>query len=158
MEVIGGVDTHQDLHHAAVIDRGGEILATMSFSTTRAGYRAMLTWFRSHGQVIRVGVEQTGSYGAGLTRHLAIAGIPVLEVTGPDPALRRSKGKDDTLDAIAAAKTALTGQRVSVAKDRRGAAGGEVVADRDDPLVLDDRYRCVEVIEEADQIEAVAGL
>jgi transposase len=107
-EVIGGVDTHQDLHHAAVVDVRGEILNTRSFATTRAGYRAMLAWMRSHGDVIRVGVEQTGSYGAGLTRHLALAGIPVLEVTGPDPALRRAKGNDDTLDAISAAKAALS--------------------------------------------------
>jgi transposase len=119
VEVDAGVDTHLDLHHAAVLSLSGELLGTRSFATTRAGYRAMLAWFRSHGEVIRVGVEQTGTYGAGLTRHLALAGIPVLEVTGPDRAERRAKGKDDTLDAIAAA-AALTGKRVSVAKDRAG--------------------------------------
>ena len=119
-QIIGGVDTHRDLHHAAIIDGHGEILATRSFATTRAGYRAMLRWFADYGELVRVGVEQTGSYGAGLTRHLALAGVPVLEVTGPDPAARRARGKDDTLDAISAAKAALTGQRVAVAKDRSG--------------------------------------
>jgi transposase len=119
-QIVGGVDTHLDLHHAAVVDLLGEILDTRSFATTRAGYRAMLAWMRSHGVLLRVGVEQSGSFGAGLTRHFALAGIPVLEVTGPDPAFRRAKGKDDTLDAIAAAKAALSGQRVSVAKDRSG--------------------------------------
>jgi transposase len=84
----------------------------------------MLAWMRGHGELMRVGVEQSGSFGAGLTRHLALAGIPVLEVTGSDPAMRRAKGKDDTLDAIAAATAALSGQRVSVAKDR----GGQVEA------------------------------
>jgi transposase len=118
--IVGGVDTHLDLHYAAVIDTHGEILGTRSFATTRAGYRAMLAWMRGLGELVRVGVEQTGSFGAGLTRHLAQAAIAVLEVTGPDPAMRRSKGKDDALDAIAAAKAALTGQRVSVAKDRCG--------------------------------------
>lgn len=120
VEVVGGVDTHLDLHYAAVLSLEGELLGTRSFATTRAGYRAMLAWFRSHGEVVRVGVEQTGTYGAGLTRHLALAGIPVLEVTRPDRADRRAKGKDDTLDAIAAARAALTGRRVSVAKDRAG--------------------------------------
>ena len=121
VDVIGGVDTHQDLHTAAVVSIDGEVLATKAFSATRAGYRAMLRWFADHGNLLRVGVEATGSYGAGITRHLALAGVPVLEVTGPDPALRHARGKDDTLDAVAAAKAALTGQRVAFAKDRSGA-------------------------------------
>jgi transposase len=120
-DVIGGVDTHQDLHMAAVIGTDACVLGVQAFSTTRAGYRAMLAWMRSHGDLLRVGVESTGSYGAGLTRHLALAGVPVLEVTGPNPSQRRAKGKDDTLDAIEAARAALTGQRVVVARGRTGA-------------------------------------
>jgi len=120
-EVAGGVDTHQDLHYAAVVDGGGDVLGTKAFSTTRAGYRALLCWMRGFGTLMRVGVEATGTYGAGLTRHLALAGVPVFEVTGPDKAQRRSKGKDDTLDAVAAARAALCGQRVWIAKDRSGA-------------------------------------
>ena len=42
-------------------------------------------------------------------------------MTGPDPASRRAKGKDDTLDAIAATEAARTRRRVQVAKDRSGA-------------------------------------
>ena len=120
-EIIGGVDTHQDLHTAAAVQLDGAVLGTASFSTTRAGYRAMLRWFRSYGELVRVGVEGTGSYGADITCHLALSGVPVLEVTGPDRATRRVKGKDDTLDAIAAADAARTGRRVQVAKDRSGA-------------------------------------
>lgn len=120
-QIVGGVDTHQDLHTAAVVSLEGAVLGTESFSTTRAGYRAMLRWFRTHGELLRVGVESTGSYGAGVTRHLALAGVPVLEVTGPDPSERRARGKDDTLDAVAAAEAARTGRRVQVAKDRSGA-------------------------------------
>ena len=41
-EIIGGVDTHQDLHTAAIVTLDGAVLGTESFSTTRAGYRAML--------------------------------------------------------------------------------------------------------------------
>ena len=120
IQIIGSVDTHQDLHTAAVVSHDGTVLGTESFSTTRAGYRAMLRWFRSHGELLRVGVESTGTYGAGITRHLALSGIPVLEVTGPDPASRRAKGKDDALDAISAAEAARTRRRVQVAKDRSG--------------------------------------
>lgn len=68
--VIGGVDTHKDLHVAAVIDTDDRVLGTHAFSTTRAGYRAMLAWMRTFGDVRRIGVEGTGSYGAGLLRHL----------------------------------------------------------------------------------------
>ena len=74
IQIIGGVDTHQDLHTAAVVSHDGTVLGTESFSTTRAGYRAMLRWFRSHGELLRVGVESTGTYGAGITRHLELSG------------------------------------------------------------------------------------
>jgi transposase len=101
--VIGGVDTHKDLHVAAVVDTEAVVLATESFSTTRAGYRAMVRWMRTFGDIRRIGVEGTGSYGAGITRHLTEAGIEVLEVDRPDRSDRRRRGKSDTLDAHAAA-------------------------------------------------------
>ena len=72
--IIGGVDTHKDLHVAAVVDEQGRVLATQSFASTRQGYRQMLAWMRSFGEVQRVGVESTGSYGAGLLRFLQQAG------------------------------------------------------------------------------------
>jgi transposase len=60
------------MHVAAVVDLTGTTLATESFSTTRAGYRAVVRWLRSFGDVRVVGVEGTGSYGAGVTRHLLL--------------------------------------------------------------------------------------
>ena len=120
-EITGGVDTHQDPRPAAVVTLGGEVPGTESFSTTRASHRAMLAWFRAQGEPLRVGVESTGGHGAGITRLLTLSGVPVLEVTGPDPATRRARGKDDALDAVAAAEAARTGCRVQVAKDRGGA-------------------------------------
>jgi transposase len=80
-QVVGGVDTHKDLHVAAVVDEQDRILASESFATTRQGYKQMLTWMRSFGEVVRVGIECTGTYGAGLLRYLEQAGITVLEVT-----------------------------------------------------------------------------
>jgi hypothetical protein len=119
-KVIGGIDTHKDLHFAAVVDVTGTVLGERAFATTRQGYRALIRWMASFGRVSKVGVEQTGSYGAGIVRHLALAGIPVLEVTGPDKSDRRARGKDDMIDAVAAAQAALTGKRISVAKHRDG--------------------------------------
>jgi transposase len=68
--IVGGVDTHKDLHVAAVVDRHDRFLASASFPTTRQGYRQMLAWMRSFGDLQRVGVEATGTYGAGLLRYL----------------------------------------------------------------------------------------
>ena len=118
--VVGGVDTHKDLHVAAVVDGGATVLGTESFSTTRAGYRALLGWMRGFGDLRRVGVEGTGSYGAGLTRHLAEADVEVLEVDRPDRTDRRRRGKSDTFDAICAAQAALAGRRTSIPKSRDG--------------------------------------
>ena len=73
---------------------------TQSFASTRQGYRQMLAWMRSFGEVQRVGVESTGSYGAGLLRFLQQAGSAVLEVTTPDRQDRRRRGKNDDFDAL----------------------------------------------------------
>ena len=60
--VVGGVDTHKDLHVAAVVSGDGTLFGTESFSTTRAGYRGLLRWMRSFGDLRRVGIEGTGSW------------------------------------------------------------------------------------------------
>ena len=99
----------------------GRVLGTESSPTTPGGYRAMLAWSRAHGELLRVGIESTGTYGAGIARLPVASGVPVLEVTGLDPAARRARGKDDAPDAVAAAEAARTGCRVQVAKDRSGA-------------------------------------
>jgi transposase len=118
--VIGGVDTHKDLHSAAVVDERDQLVASQSFATTRQGYRQMLAWMRSFGQLERVGVEATGTYGAGLLRHLQAAGVVVLEVTAPDKPDRRRRGKNDDLDAEAAAHAAFAGKRTVTPKSRDG--------------------------------------
>lgn len=118
--IIGGVDTHKELHVAAVVDATDTVLATESFSTTRAGYRAMLRWMRSYGDIARVGVECTGSYGAGLMRHLDTAGLDVLEVTAGDKTDRRKRGKDDTIDAEQAAHAAFARVRTVTPRAHNG--------------------------------------
>jgi transposase len=118
--VIGGVDTHKDLHMAAIIGTDDNVLDTAVFPTTRTGYRALLAWMRGHGRLARVGMEGTGCYGAGLHRYLTRQGIEVLEVARPDRAERRRRGKNDTLDAQNAAHAARDGRRVVTAKARTG--------------------------------------
>lgn len=55
-DVLGGVDTHADTHHAAVVDPIGRHLGDAPFPTTSDGYRALLAWLRSFGTVLAVGV------------------------------------------------------------------------------------------------------
>ena len=74
-QITGGVDTHLDVHVAAALDDHGGLLGTASFATTPDGYRELAEWLCSFGEVVLVGVEGTGSYGAGLTRHLQRVGI-----------------------------------------------------------------------------------
>ncbi len=118
--VIGGVDTHVDTHVAAVVDHVGGVLGVESFSTTRAGYRRLASWLQSHGELTLVGVEGTGSYGVGLARYLAQAGIAVVEVDRPNRQVRHRQGKSDPVDAVAAARAALSGTATGSPKSRDG--------------------------------------
>ena len=55
--VVGGVDTHADTHHAAVLDATGRLLGDHEFPATAAGYVALLSWLRGFGRITLVGVE-----------------------------------------------------------------------------------------------------
>jgi transposase len=114
-QVIGGVDTHGKTHHAAVIDHTGRLHGDQEFPATAAGYQELLRWLRSFGRLVKVGVEGTGTCGAGLARHLTAQRVDVVEVDRPDRKTRRSKGKSDPIDAIAAARAALSGQAAALA-------------------------------------------
>lgn len=103
-EIVLGVDTHKDVHVAAVITAAGAFVGSRSFPTTAGGYEQLLDWARTSGHVSRAGVECTGSYGAALSRYLRSQGITVFEVNQPDKATRRRRGKSDIIDAEAAAE------------------------------------------------------
>jgi transposase len=75
---------------------------------------------RSFGPVGLVGVEGTGSYGAGLTRHLVAAGVKVVEVDRSDRQERHRSGKSDPLDAVSAARAALSGKANGAPRGRDG--------------------------------------
>jgi transposase len=118
--VIGGVDSHADTHHAAALDEHGCLLGTKSFVVSAAGYQELLAWLASFGLIERVGVESTGSYAAGLTRHLVSEGVRVLEVNQPHAHTRRRRGKTDAIDAELAARHALSGATVVTPKQTTG--------------------------------------
>ena len=120
VDVYGGVDTHRDVHVAAVVDSTGRVLGTAPFAANKAGYEQLGDWLQSHGRVVRIGVEGTGSYGAGLARYLTEAGVEVVEVNRANRQLRRRLGKTDTADAQAAARAVLNGQATAVPKSGNG--------------------------------------
>ena len=118
--VTGGVDTHLDLNVAAALDPVGGLLEVAEFPATSGGHRRLLGWLAGFGPVTRVGVEGTGSYGAGLARYLRAAGVEVVEVDRPNRQARRRAGKSDPLDAVEAARAALSGRACGAAKTRDG--------------------------------------
>lgn len=118
--ITGGVDTHLDVHVAAALDERGALLGVESFDTTPQGYANLLDWMSGFGVVELVGVEGTGSYGAGLCRHFHANRVRVVEVDRPNRQRRRRRGKSDPQDAISAARSAQSGDSAGEAKTRDG--------------------------------------
>lgn len=118
--VIGGVDTHKDQHVAAALDGVGRLLGVAEFPATAEGYRALHAWLVGHGEIVAVGVEGCGSWGAGLARHLATVNVRVVEVNRPNRQVRRRRGKSDSLDAEAAARAVLNGDATATPKSGDG--------------------------------------
>ncbi|HUJ05814.1 MAG TPA: transposase [Streptosporangiaceae bacterium] len=118
--VTGGVDTHADTHVAAALDGIGGLLGVAEFPASPAGYARLLGWLQDFGAVCLAGIEGTGSYGAGLARHVAAAGIRVVEAGRPDRQDRHRQGKSGPLDAVSAARAALSGRASGAPRGRDG--------------------------------------
>jgi transposase len=88
--ITGGVDTHADVHVAVALDPIGGLLGVKEFPPTAAGYGRLMSWLGGFGTVALVGIEGTGSYGAGLARYVTAAGVRVVEVDRSDRQDRRS--------------------------------------------------------------------
>jgi transposase len=121
-EVILGVDTHLDSHVGVVIDYRGKWLGALSVQANPTGYRELLRWAQSFGNLLRAGVEGTGTYGAGLFQLLHGHGIDVFEINRPDRSQRRCQGKSDPTDAESAARTVLSGKALAIPKSQNGSA------------------------------------
>jgi transposase-like protein len=112
--VFGGVDTHADTHTVAAISHLGAMLGHQSFPATAKGYRQLYGWLAGHGTLMRVGMEGTSSYGAGLAAALTGHGVELVEVNRPARTTRRARGKSDPIDAEAAARAGLAGVATAV--------------------------------------------
>lgn len=104
-----GVDTHRDHHAAAVTDTAGAARAQTRVATDAFGYRRLLAFAAEHAPGRRAwAIEGTGSFGAGLTAFLLEHGEWVIEIDRPKRPARRNGAKSDELDAVRAAREALS--------------------------------------------------
>ena len=120
VQVVIGVDTHQDEHVAVAIDQQGVRLGQRRSPATTWGYGDLERWSRGLGEVSAFGVEGAGSYGAGLARFLTGRGHSVVEVNRPDRSTRFRKGKSDPTDAESAARAVLSGVAGATPKSGEG--------------------------------------
>ena len=81
--VVVGVDTHLNSHTAVALDGIGRFLDCLTVGSNSSGYRRLLEWALSLGEVVIFAVEGTGSYGAGLARYLSSNCLQVIEVDRP---------------------------------------------------------------------------
>ena len=109
----------------AALDERGRLLGTCAIPTTTNGYGELLRWAGQYGDLVQVGIEGTGSYGAGLARWLHARQVTVIEVDRPDRRTRRRRGKSDSVDAEAAARAVLAG--VATAQPKAGTGAMEMV-------------------------------
>jgi transposase len=109
VDVVIGVDTHVNTHSAAAVDaRTGGVLAEITVDATPEGYEALVGFANEHSGLRAWAIEGTGSHGAGLARRLAKDDEVVVELDRPERQKRRNGAKSDPLDAIRAAREALS--------------------------------------------------
>jgi transposase len=110
-----GVDTHRDRHSAAILAASGGLVGETSASADQAGYATLLRWADRHAAGRRVwAIEGSGSYGAGLTTFLDQHGERAIEIGRRVRRNSPSRAKSDPLDAIEAAREALSQSRQAV--------------------------------------------
>ena len=113
VDVVIGVDTHVHTHSAAVVDaRTGGVLDEITVEATADGYHQLVEFVDGHAALRAWAIEGTGGHGAGLTRHLVRNEEVVIELDRPERAKRRHGAKSDPLDAIRAAREALSRPRL----------------------------------------------
>ena len=119
--ITGGAGTHSEVHVAAALDPLGGLPGTRESPASAAGYAGLQGWLGKFGDVTLVGVEGTGSYGAGLARYLAGRGVRVVEAGRAGRQDRHRQCKSGPLDAVSAARAALSGRASGAPKGRDGA-------------------------------------
>ncbi|HEY8840711.1 MAG TPA: IS110 family transposase [Candidatus Dormibacteraeota bacterium] len=142
LDYVIGVDTHLHSHTAAVLTANGAVVASLRIDAEQAGYCRLVRMVGRAAPGKRVwAVEGTRSYGAGLTGHLLSLGEAVGEVDRPKRPARK-RGKSDEIDAVRAAREALSmGRLASPRGSGRREALRIAASTRQD--VMDERTRAM---------------
>jgi len=134
-----GVDSHKGSLAAAAVDELGRVFGIKEFPNDPAGHRALLEWARHYGKPRAIGVEGSGSYGAGLCRTLSSAGEQVREVpatlTFKERRRKGSQGKSDAVDAVAIARIMARGEDLPSPTRTQALADLKLLSDYRDQLV-----------------------
>ncbi len=109
VDSVVGVDTHRDTHEAEIAYPTGTAIGTRQISNDSSGFAELLAWIsaRAPGPRVVVAIEGSRSFGVGLARAVAAAGLTVIECEQPRREARRGKGKSDPIDAHLAVLAAL---------------------------------------------------
>ena len=109
VDAVIGIDTHRDTHEVEIADPAGKPIAVMRIGNDSAGFARLLAAIAelAPGPRVAVCIEGSRSYGIGLARALAAAGLLVIECEQPSRRQRRGKGKSDAIDAHLAVLAAL---------------------------------------------------
>jgi transposase len=109
VDAVIGIDTHRDTHEVEIADPAGKPIMTMRIGNDSAGFTRLLAAIAetAPGPRVAVCIEGTRSFGIGLARALAAAGLLVLECEQPRRKQRRGIGKSDPIDAHLAVLAAL---------------------------------------------------
>lgn len=120
IDAVIGVDTHRDTLAAAAVSSIGGVLAHLEVNANANGYRQLKEFADRHAPGTRCwAVEGTSNYGAGLTTFLTDQGEQVVEVCRPKRPPRTGARKSDAIDAVRAAREALTSEHL-IHPRRRG--------------------------------------
>jgi transposase len=109
VDTVIGIDTHRDSHEVEIADAAGKPITTMQVSNDSGGFAQLLAAIAkvTPGPRVAVCIEGSRSYGIGLARALAAAGLLVIECEQPSRKQRRGKGKSDSINAHLAVLAAL---------------------------------------------------
>lgn len=119
VDAVIGVDTHRDTLSAAVVTPIGAVVAEQQVAASADGYRALLEFGHAHVPGARCwAVEGVGSYGAGLSVFLTKHGEQVVQIARPKRPARAAGRKSDGIDAVRAAREALSRDHLSTPRSR----------------------------------------